>query len=146
MIATLDSVMILDQAEELGFLIKDSEVAHEYHEAKRQLSKNREAQRLIKRFTEMKELYDEVQRFGRYHPDFMTITVKVREAKRDMDLHEAVAAFKKAETELEGLLVEVCSLLAGEVSPSIKVPSGNPFFDNQSCGGGCGSGGSCGCG
>ncbi|WP_377889391.1 YlbF family regulator [Alkalihalobacillus sp. R86527] len=146
MIATLDSVMILDQAEDLGLSIKDSEVAHEYNEARRALQKDRDAQRLIKHFSEMKDLYDEVQRFGRYHPDYMSITVKVREAKRDMDLHETVSEFKKAERNLEDLLVEVCTLLAGEVSPSIKVPSGNPFFDNQSCGGGCGSGGSCGCG
>ncbi|TLS37652.1 YlbF family regulator [Pseudalkalibacillus caeni] len=145
MLATLDSVLLTDEAEELGKMISESEIAFQYRQAKSKLKNDREAQRLIGEFIKLKDLYEEVQRFGRYHPDFLSITTRVREAKRDMDMHQTVAEYRQAEREMEDLLNEVSKLIAGEVSPMIKVPTGNPFFDKQGCGGGCGSGGSCGC-
>ncbi|MFN3367399.1 MAG: YlbF family regulator, partial [Exiguobacterium mexicanum] len=66
--------------------------------------------------------------------------------KRRLDVQPEVASFKKAERSLDKLLGEVSELLAFSVSPKIKVPTGNPFFDEGGCSGGgsCG-GGSCGC-
>jgi len=94
----------------------------------------------------MKELYADVQRFGRYHPDYKEIMIKTRERKREMDLDENVANFRRAETELQTLLDEISLIIGRSVSEHIKVPTGNPFFDSgSSCGGGCGSGGACGC-
>ena len=94
----------------------------------------------------IKEQYEDVQRFGKYHPDYKTITRQVRDVKREVDLHATIAAFKKAENELQKLLDEISVILGQAVSEHVKVPTGNPFFDTgSSCGGGCGSGGSCGC-
>ena len=104
-----------------------------------------ELQTLIQQFTAMKERYEEVQRFGKYHPDYTTVSMKMRELKRSVDLHDKVAAFKRAETALQKLLDEVSVAIGSEVSSSIKVPTGNPFFDAGGCGGGCGTGGGCGC-
>ena len=100
-----------------------------------------ELQTLIQQFTAMKERYEEVQRFGKYHPDYTTVSMKMRELKRSVDLHDKVAAFKRAETALQKLLDEVSVAIGSEVSSSIKVPTGNPFFDAGGCGGGCGTGG-----
>ncbi|WP_027408250.1 YlbF family regulator [Anoxybacteroides tepidamans] len=145
-IATLERLEILNKAESLGKMIADSEVAERYRDCFQRLKHDRTAQELISYFTKMKERYEEVQRFGRYHPDYYTVTKEIREVKRRLDLHESVAAFKKAENELQELLDEISVLVGKAVSVQVKVPTGNPYFTSiSSCSGGCGAGGSCGC-
>ncbi|MCF6136984.1 YlbF family regulator [Pseudalkalibacillus berkeleyi] len=146
MLATIEGIEILDGADELASIVVQSDTAKKYKEAKKNLLQDKEAQRLIYEFSKMKEKYEEVQRFGKYHPEYKTVSTDIRVLKRDIDLIHTVSDFKKAEKELEKLLNEISGILAGQVSKNIKVPTGNPFFDNMSCGGGCGSGGSCGCG
>lgn len=145
MIATTDLLQVIENSELLATYISQSEVAIQYRRARESLDNDAEAQMLIARFVNMKEKYEEVERFGKYHPDFTSITTEMREAKRAVDLHETVANFKKSEREMEKLLNEVSGIIAHSVSKNIKVPTGNPFFDNRSCQGGCASGGSCGC-
>ncbi|HLU23627.1 YlbF family regulator [Lederbergia graminis] len=146
MLATIESVELLDRAELLGELILTSEIAEKYRFYYKKLYNDPETKRKIAEFSKMKDLYEDVQRFGRYHPDYKEIMVKTRQLKRDMDLDENVANFRKAETELQGLLDEVSMIIGKSVSENIKVPTGNPFFETgSSCSGGCGSGGGCGC-
>ncbi|CAM4031402.1 regulator [Bacillus manliponensis] len=144
-VATLESVMMLEKAEQLAKAVVCSDIAEQYRECYKVLKQDEEVQALIQQFTAMKERYDEVQRFGKYHPDFTFVTKQMRELKRSVDLHEKIAAFKKAENDLQKLLDEISVIVGSEVSPSIKVPTGNPFFDAGGCGGGCGTGGGCGC-
>ncbi|AIC94942.1 YlbF family regulator [Shouchella lehensis] len=146
MIATLDTVELLNASDELASIILQSELFSQYIEARDRLNQDKEAQYKIERFTTLKVSHEEVQRFGKYHPDFKTVSADIRMAKRELDRDESVVQFKKAETELEDLLNELSGVLASMVSPSIKVPTGNPFFDSMSCSGGCGSGGGCSCG
>lgn len=135
---------VLFKANELTEMLLQSEAFLQYRELQQQLREDKEAQRLIKQFNEWKERYEEVERFGVYHPDYKMVSTEVRQAKRTLDLHEVVANFKKAELELEEWLNEVSRLIASAVSASIKVPTGNPFFDQSGCSG-CGSGGGCAC-
>jgi cell fate (sporulation/competence/biofilm development) regulator YlbF (YheA/YmcA/DUF963 family) len=146
MIATIDGVKIVEESDVLAKMVSRSEVAEHYRTCKYNLKADEEAQQLIQRFISMKEKYEEVQRFGKYHPEYTSVSTEIRVLKRELDLNDSVAEFKKAEKELETLLNEICGIIAHTVSENIKVPTGNPFFDNMSCGGGCGSGGSCGCG
>ncbi|MCM3768562.1 YlbF family regulator [Neobacillus niacini] len=145
MLATLERIELLEYAEDLAKMILESDVAEQYRISLYKLQSSREAQNKIKRFASLKELYEEVQRFGKYHPDYKRVMMQVREFKRDMDLDPHVADFKLAENDLQSLLDEISLLIGGAVSKHIKVPTGNPFFDNGH-GSGCGSGGSCGCG
>lgn len=146
MFATIESVNLIDEAELLGTFVVRSEIAEDYRRTLNTLKADKSAQKVIAKFVEIKELYEDVQPFGKYHPDYKEITKAMREAKRELDLHQAVISFKKAEKELQSLLDEISVELGRAVSPNIKVPTGNPFFDTgSSCGGGCGSGGSCGC-
>ncbi|RBW70233.1 YlbF family regulator [Bacillus taeanensis] len=145
MFATLDTINVLEHAEKLGKYISQSDIAHYYQECKNKLQQDKEIQTRIQEFQKLKEHYEEVQRFGKYHPNYSEVSTKVRVLKRELDLNETIANFKKAEKELEMLLNEISGIVAHSVSSSIKVPTGNPFFDNRSCSGGCGSGGSCGC-
>ena len=144
MLATIETVEIMDQAERLAQEIIQSEVGLHYLDSLRKMNLDPVAQGKIQTFNSMKDSYEEVQRFGRYHPDYKTVTKATREAKREMDLHPSIIVYKQAENSLQQLLDEISMLLGHSVSPHIKVPTGNPFFES-SCGGGCGSGGSCGC-
>ncbi|MBW3113993.1 MULTISPECIES: YlbF family regulator [Bacillaceae] len=146
MLATIERMEILDSADELSQWILESDVAENYRKSLYKLRNNSETQRKVQTFSRMKESYEEVQRFGRYHPDYKSIMKEIREVKREMDLDDNVAEFRRAENELQDLLDQVSLLIGHSVSKNVKVPSGNPFFSGGgSCGGGCGSGGSCGC-
>src|SRR5690606_20024227 len=101
MLATIDIVNLFEQSEQLGKMIVQSDIFEEYRRAKHDLLTSEEAQRRIKAFQRMKDQYEEVQRFGRYHPDYSKVMKEIREVKRDMDLNDTVAAFKRAETALQ---------------------------------------------
>ncbi|WP_280769105.1 YlbF family regulator [Salipaludibacillus daqingensis] len=147
MTTTMTDVNILQESHDFSETILSSDVFNEYIVVKKKVQRSSEAQDMLLHFQGLKDQYEEVQRFGKYHPDFHKITAEVREYKRKLDTHPLIAEFKAKEKELEDLLNEVCQIIAHAVSPQIKVPSGNPFFDqSSSCAGGCGSGGSCGCG
>ncbi|MFD1735693.1 YlbF family regulator [Bacillus salitolerans] len=145
LLATLERIELVEEAELLAKMIINSEIATHYRNCYQALQDNTEAQTLIRQFIKIKEHYEEVQRFGKYHPNYSEIMKETRILKREVDLHPAVDAFKKAEKQLQELLDEISILIGRSVSEYIKVPTGNPFFDSMSCGGGCGSGGSCGC-
>lgn len=147
MLATLERIELLEEAELLARMVIQSDVAEQYRQAYYLLHSDQEAQNLIKRFVHIKERYEEVGRFGKYHPDYKEVNMETRYLKREVDLHPVIANFKKAEKELQELLDEISVLIGKAVSEYIKVPTGNPFFDSMSsCStGGCGSGGSCGC-
>ncbi|MES5395127.1 YlbF family regulator [Bacillus amyloliquefaciens] len=146
MYATIESVRLQSEAEQLAGMILQSETAENYRDCYKRLHEDEEARRIIRSFMSIKEQYEDVQRFGKYHPDYREISRKMREMKRELDLNDKVAEFKKAETELQSLLDEISIELGTAVSEHVKVPTGNPYFDGlSSCGGGCGSGGGCGC-
>ncbi|WP_413301505.1 YlbF family regulator [Bacillus sp. 1P10SD] len=144
MLATLERMELLENAESLARMVLESDVVEQYQICLYKLRSNKETQRKINRFVSLKELYEEVQRFGKYHPDYKRVMTQIREVKREMDLDPLVADFKLAENDLQSLLDEISMLVGGAVSKQIKVPTGNPFFDSTH-GAGCGGGGSCGC-
>lgn len=143
MLATLEHVKILDLSEEIATMIINSEIAENYRQCLYKMNTDKESQTKIYRFLKLKEQYEYVQRFGRYHPDYQKIMSEVRLAKREMDLDEHVARFKRAEMELQSLLDEISILIGRSVSESVKVNTGNPFFETAKTG--CSTGGSCGC-
>ena len=142
MLATLERIELLEYAEDLAQMVLKSDIAEQYQICLYKMQNNKETQLKINRFSSLKELYEEVQRFGKYHPDYKRVMMQIREAKREMDMDPMVAEFKLAENDLQTLLDEISKYVGGAVSQHIKVPSGNPFFET---GHSCGTGGSCGC-
>lgn len=145
MIATLERVQILQCADELAQMIINSEIGENYFISLYKLQNDHEAQLKIKSFTSIKERFVEVQRFGKYHPDYKYVNLETRTRKREMDLHPTVIEFKKAENQLQEVLDQISVIVANSVSDHIKTPGGNPFFESGCSSGSCGSGGSCGC-
>lgn len=143
---TMELINAADAADELGEMILQSETAIKYRDCYNTLYKNESVKRKIFAFSRLKDQYEDVQRFGRYHPDYKKIMMETRQAKREMDMDEHVAAFRRAETELQQLLDDVSLLIARSVSDQVKVPGAGSVF-SSACGS-CGSnesGGSCGC-
>ncbi|MFS0751956.1 YlbF family regulator [Oceanobacillus sp. 1P07AA] len=143
MIATMEYVNILDESEKLGKMVLQSDIMQDYQTTRSIMETDDEAQKLIREFSAMKEHYDDVQRFGRYHPDYYDIMKKVRSTKREMDMNDKVAAFKIAERNLQKLLDEISSFVANSVSEQVKAPRDGAALTDSGCG--CGSGGACGC-
>ncbi|MGM8211860.1 YlbF family regulator [Virgibacillus sp. W0430] len=146
MIATMEYVDVLDHSEHLSKMILQSDVMQAYRDARNNLHEDSEAQKLIAAFTNIKSHYEDVQRFGRYHPDYNEIMKNVRAVKRKMDMHPTVAKYKIAERNLQNLLDEISELIAKSTSEQIMVPKEGALLTDSGCSsGGCGSGGSCGC-
>lgn len=146
MIITESYIDIMNETDQLITYILQSDVMQTYEEAKLALDTDLEAQTLIKAFEAMKDDYEDVQRFGMYHPDYYDIMKNVRSVKRKMDMDDKVAAFKIAERQMEQFLYEISKLLAESVSENIMVPyDGAALTDSGCSSGGCGTGGSCGC-
>lgn len=140
----MEIVDILDRSEALGKMVLQSDVMESYNKSQKALEEDAESQKLIKAFANIKEQYEDVQRFGRYHPDYSVIMKKVRSIKREMDMDDKVAAFKIAERNLQKLLDEISSGVAMSVGDMIKAPKDGAALSDGGCG--CGSGSSgCGC-
>ena len=146
MFMTYEWVQITDSAEELSELILKSEQAELYHEAYRAVYSDKDLAAEIHAFARLKEQYEEVQRFGKYHPDYQRVMKQIRVDKRRLDLNEQVAALRLAENEFQDLMDQVSFIIGRSVSEAVKIPSTNPFFSSDSsCGGSCGTGGGCSC-
>lgn len=141
MLATVEIIDLLDLTDELSEMIINSEQMIHYIEKKRALKQDKEAQLLLADFDKKKQAYEEVQRFGRYHPDYRQTTKETRLMKREVDMLGPVAQFKVAERELQNLLDEISQKIAYSVSKEIMVPREGALFT----GSGCGHGGGCGC-
>lgn len=147
MIMTNEWVEIMDQSDILCTTILSSEQFYQYLDAHRAVYTDTSLVGEVNSFTRLKEQYEEVQRFGKYHPDYSKVMKDIRVTKRKLDMVDAVANLKVAENELQDLLDEVSLLIGKSVSEGVKVPVSNPFFasSGSSCGSGCGTGGSCSC-
>ncbi|WP_422123620.1 YlbF family regulator [Planococcus sp. X10-3] len=146
MIMTYEWVQITDSAEELSRMILQSEQAEQYRQAYHAVYDNKDLADEITAFARLKELYEEVQRFGKYHPDYKDVMKRIRVDKRKLDLNEQVAGLRLAENELQDLIDQVSFIIGRSVSEAVKIPSSNPFFSSDSsCGGSCGTGGGCSC-
>ncbi|PYF06993.1 cell fate (sporulation/competence/biofilm development) regulator YlbF (YheA/YmcA/DUF963 family) [Ureibacillus chungkukjangi] len=147
MIMTSEWAFILDEADELSAMILSSEQAQKLSNAYNDVYTDDILVHQISTFNRMKEQYEDVQRFGKYHPDYHTIMKQIRQQKRSLDLDERVASLKIAENDFQDLLDEISLIIGKSVSEAVKVPVSNPFFatSGSSCGTGCGTGGGCSC-
>lgn len=146
MLMTSDWVFILDEVDELNAMLLSSRQAENLRLAKKAVYEDAELSAQIMAFQRLKDQYEDVQRFGKYHPDYNIIMKKIRTEKRLIDMNEQIAALKVAENEFQDLLDEIGLLIGHSVSEAVKVPVSNPFFaSSSSCGSGCGTGGGCSC-
>jgi len=138
--ATIDMASLLLKAYELGDTIIASDSVAEYLHWQAEVAKNTEVKAIQREFERAKELFEETQRFGRFHPNYHEAKDRVKAIEAKLNDIPCVRAYKEHEKQLDELLHDVATTIARAVSETIKVPS------NEKAVGGCGSGGSCGCG
>jgi len=141
---SLDMSAILMQAYDLGDMINGSAETADYLYWKRRKDEDPEVHELVKQFNKKKELFEECQRFGHFHPDYHAALEQVQAIQSRLDGLESVRGFKAAEQRLDELLYVISETIARSVSDTIKVPSNDPLAKGGGCSsGGCSSGGSC---
>ncbi|MDT3958892.1 YlbF family regulator [Staphylococcus kloosii] len=140
---TEETVSVLDDIEGLGEMIVKSELYQDYQMAEKELAHNDEAHLLYQAFLKSKAKYDEVMRFGKYHPDYQNVMMDTRKRKRAYETLPVVVDFKKKEMALQTLVDEIITKIAFAFSENVKIEAGNPFFQKDA--GGCSTGGSCNC-
>lgn len=149
MLMTSDWVLVLDEVEQMNKMILSSEPLKALQQAHYAVYSDPELVSKIQAFAKTKELYEDVQRFGKYHPDYHHVMKTIRAQKRELDLDERIANLKLAENDYQDLLDEISVIIAQSISPAVKVPVSNPFFASGSSGGcstgSCGTGGGCSC-
>lgn len=140
---TEETLSILDEIENLSDMIVQSEVYQSYQHAKDYLENDDEAHLLYQAFLKSKDQYDDVMRFGKYHPDYKRIMMETRQRKRAYEMLPVVMDYKTKEVALQNLIDEVVTKIAFAVSENVKIEAGNPFFRTGH--NGCATGGSCNC-
>ncbi|WP_232699634.1 YlbF family regulator [Brevibacillus daliensis] len=140
----LDMASLLSATDELAMMMIQSREVNEYLTAKQAMESDQEVSSHIRLFNQKKQAYEEVQRFGKYHPDFHKVTGEIRSLKQSYEQLPTVITFKLAEDKLDQLLYQVGRTVADSISSEVKVPSNNPIREAMASG--CGTGGSCGCG
>lgn len=137
---TVDMAQVLMYAYELGDLINQSVDVSDYLYWKRQVDVHEGIQSLVKKLAAKKELFDETQRFGHFHPDYHAAKDAVNAVEVELETFVEVRNFQLAEKKLDDMLHLMSETIAFSVSDTIKVPSNDPQPN------GCGSGGKCSCG
>ncbi|MGW7906208.1 YlbF family regulator [Staphylococcus pseudoxylosus] len=140
---TEETLTVLDEIEALSVKILESRLYQEYREAEQALANNDEAHLLYQAFLKSKDKYDEIMRFGKYHPDYQNVMLDTRKRKRAYEMLPVVMDHKQKEVALQELIDQVIVKIAYAVSENVKIEAGNPFFQKDA--GGCATGGSCSC-
>jgi len=140
---TEETLTVLDDIESLSDKILDSRLYQAFKLAEKYLMENDEAHLLYQAFLKSKEAYDEIMRFGKYHPDYQKVMLEIRKRKRAYEMLPVVMDYKQKEVALQDLIDEVIVKIAYAVSENVKIETGNPFFQKDASG--CATGGSCSC-
>ena len=135
----IDMSTILMQAYDIGDMINSSEDVSTYLYWKSLVEESLEVKEIQSEFDRKKQLFEECERFGHYHPDYRQAKQDVLSVQDRLQNIEAYTQYKRAEENLDQLLYMVSDLVAKSVSDTIKVPSNKEL----STSGGCSSGGSC---
>lgn len=124
--STLDMSELLLEAYQLADHINESKEVKRYLDLKRRVQESEEAQSLIARFQRKKELFEQAQRFGHFHPDYHAAKEEAEAFLKQIKEHPLIGQYLKAEEQVDQLLSEVSRTLAQAVSDSIKVPINDP--------------------
>ncbi|MFD1396594.1 YlbF family regulator [Kroppenstedtia eburnea] len=123
---SLDMTELLLEAYRLADQINDSKEVKRYLELKRKIAEDPTAQSLIKEFQKKKDVFEDCQRFGHFHPDYHAAKKEAQQFRRAMKDHPLIGEYLELEEWLDHLLAEVSRRIARAVSDTVKVPINDP--------------------
>ncbi|MCD2255265.1 YlbF family regulator [Agrilactobacillus fermenti] len=120
-----------DSIDHLVEKLAQSKYVTHYQQKLAALQHDLQAQVLIDKFHSLQQRLSQVEPYGAYRPEVMTLKQTTLAAKRAMDLNQQVAAYKLAQRELETVIDTIAVVMANSVSKDIKVATQNPFFETK---------------
>ena len=118
MLATMD-FEIMDLLDSLNDMVMNTEEYKNYCKYKGLLDTDDEVRNMIKHFARLKEDFIDVERFGKYHPDFSSKRREINQYKKMLD--ERRGSSREPFAEVDGIgrclffdaieLIDYCTLL-----------------------------------
>lgn len=124
---------VIMQAYELADGINSSAEVLQYKQFKGLMDIDPEVKELTAKLKKQKIQFEEVKRFGNFHPDYNQIKSNIDKLLKELKTKDSVKKFLKAEEELNELLYLVSRTLASSISESINVPKNSDLFADDSC-------------
>ena len=114
---------ILEKTYELIDDIKSSDSYKRLIDLDSQIKTNPELVSLTGSFNKIKIKYDEVSKYGKYHPDLKTVQLELSSKKEEVFTNETIKEYKKLEKDLQNRLDHISKEIANSVSSKIKHPN-----------------------
>lgn len=130
----MNRINVQIKALELVDLIKDSQDYRKLQQLGTIIDDNENIKNLIKDFKLAEDKFQEVKRFGKYHPDYHQVTKNFSEVKEKLYENELVKQYKQCERNIEKILSSIGNRVSESVSSNIKAKNKlNLTTKNCSC-------------
>jgi cell fate (sporulation/competence/biofilm development) regulator YlbF (YheA/YmcA/DUF963 family) len=114
---------ILENTYELINEIKSGKTYKRLLELKSIIEQDEELVKLIEKFNKIKTQYDEVLKYGKYHPDLKKVQIELSKIKETLYSNVIIVEYKELEKKLQSNLDLISSEIATSVSSKIKHPN-----------------------
>ena len=114
---------VVDKTYELIDEIKSSNEFKRLLELDKMIKSNQELVTLIDSFNKIKSKYDEVSKYGKYHPDLKSVQIELSLKKEEVYTNEIIKEYKQLEKDLQTRLDFISKEIASSVSSKIKHPN-----------------------
>lgn len=78
---------------------------------------------LVTDFNKTKIKFEEVSKYGKYHPDLKEVQLELSSIKNALYTNEVISEYKALEKKIQKILDNISRKIAGSVSPKIKYPN-----------------------
>lgn len=114
---------ILEKTYDLVNEIKDTKEYKRLIELDKMIKTDSELITLIESFNKVKMKYDEVTKYGKYHPDLKRVQLELSKKKEEVYTNVIIKEYKQLEKDLQKRLDHISSEIATSVSSKIKHPN-----------------------
>jgi cell fate (sporulation/competence/biofilm development) regulator YlbF (YheA/YmcA/DUF963 family) len=114
---------ILEKTYQVIDEIKDTIEYNRMVELNQIMKQDEDIQLLLISFNKIKVKYDEVAKYGKYHPDLKKVQLELAATKEKVFTNEIISEYKQLEKEMQKRLDYISSSIAKSVSSKIKHPN-----------------------
>ena len=102
-----------------------------YRLSRQQFENDRELQKQLIEFKELKDSYEEAKEYAAFRPDVRELKRQMLRMKRQIDLNEVVVSYRQAEFDLQTILATFGEDIAQAVSDQIFIDTGLPLAPHK---------------
>ena len=114
---------VINRVYDLVDEIKSKEEYKRLLELKKILDNDPLIKNLLDEFNKCKIKFEEVSKYGKYHPDLKKVQLELAEIKAEVFTNEIISEYKLLEKRIQKILDDVSRQIAQSVSPKIKFPN-----------------------